>query len=773
MQLALRPYVTPGVAIAGAALIAVNTAVPIAAMRPIAEPRQQLHSVEHHAVQLTAGPDFFGPWVDLFTNTANNLVAMGSDNGWGNLLEQILTDPSSLSRLPEVFDFLTTLMPSVSGADPITVLLSPILTIGMGLIGPLVTVNNEFYEILDQIFRPNDFLDPFAAIFTAIPRLLDAWLNGTATLDIAGVHIPLFNGILVPGQNLVIDLTADDVVNGLKIGDQTIASLLDQTGIGTLEVSGMLTGLLDSLGMGDQTPVDVIDTLGLGDLQVASVFMTVLDAVGIGNPTIEEILDQIGVGDLQVADIAIDITHALGFDNPTVVDIAGDVGLADLKLADLGMDVLNALGIGDPTVSELLGDLGADSLTLNGLLQTVVEALGLAGQTPASLIDALGGGDLTTHEVITSLLNGLGLGNQSMMDLVSQAGIANVNMGDVFVSVLGDAGNTSMLDVVNALGLGSVTVEQFTDLLGITNLSLGTVFGNLHNMGLIGNITINDFIAATGGTPLAKGGDSSFIDAMAGQTIGSILEQQGMLTAPISSLLGDMGNQTLAEMISATFVTTVGEMLASSGFADMTLTELVLANMPDQPLADLLGVTADTPLADLINQLVPADQTIVDMLNQAGIGDLNLSALLDQMFGDQTVANALDDNGVGSMHLDDIIRQALGTQSVNDMLNEFGLGGQSLSDLLDQFFGTMTVHDGLIDLGLGDQTLNELIDSLFGTSTVSSLLGAFGDQTVNELLTSLGMGDLTVINAQIEEFYGSLSYWLDGLGNQIAAVLGG
>lgn len=773
MQLALRPYVTPGVAIAGAALIAVNTAVPIAAMRPIAEPRQQLHSVEHHAVQLTAGPDFFGPWVDLFTNTANNLVAMGSDNGWGNLLEQILTDPSSLSRLPEVFDFLTTLMPSVSGADPITVLLSPILTIGMGLIGPLVTVNNEFYEILDQIFRPNDFLDPFAAIFTAIPRLLDAWLNGTDTLDIAGVHIPLFNGILVPGQNLVIDLTADDVVNGLKIGDQTIASLLDQTGIGTLEVSGMLTGLLDSLGMGDQTPVDLIDTLGLGDLQVASVFMTVLDAVGIGNPTIEEILDQIGVGNLQVADIAIDITHALGFDNPTVVDIAGDVGLADLKLADLGMDVLNALGIGDPTVSELLGDLGADSLTVNGLLQTVVEALGLAGQTPASLIDALGGGDLTTHEVITSLLNGLGLGNQSMMDLVTQAGIANVNMGDVFVSVLGDAGNTSMLDVVNALGLGSVTVEQFTDLLGITNLSLGTVFGNLHNMGLIGNITINDFIAATGGTPLAKGGDSSFIDAMAGQTIGSILEQQGMLTAPISSLLGDMGNQTLAEMISATFVTTVGEMLASSGFADMTLTELVLANMPDQPLADLLGVTADTPLADLINQLVPADQTIVDMLNQAGIGDLNLSALLDQMFGDQTVANALDDNGVGSMHLDDIIRQALGTQSVNDMLNEFGLGGQSLSDLLDQFFGTMTVHDGLIDLGLGDQTLNELIDSLFGTSTVSSLLGAFGDQTVNELLTSLGMGDLTVINAQIEEFYGSLSYWFDGLGNQIAAVLGG
>lgn len=773
MQLALRPYVTPGFAIAGAALIAVNAAVPTAVLRPQAVTLPNLHSVEHRAVQLTATPDFIAPWVDLVSNTATNLAAMGSDNGWGNLLMQIFSDPSSLSRLPEVFDFLTSIMPSISGDDPIEVLLSPILTMGMGLIGPLVTVNNAWYEIMEQIFRPNDFLDPFAAIFTAVPRLLDAWLNGTDTLDIAGVHIPIFNGILVPDQNFTIDLTAGDVVSGLNIGDDTIAHLLDETGIGTLQVADMLTGLLTSVGLGDQTPVDVIDMIGLGDLQVASVLATVLDAVGIGDPTIAQIMDQIGIGNVEVADIAIDIVHALGFDNPTVTDIANDVGLGELKIADLGMDVLNALGIGDPTVSGLIEQIGGGDLTLNGLLQTAVDALGLGGATPASIISDLGGGDLTTHEVITSLLTGLGLGNQTMNDLMSEAGVLNVNMADVFISVLGPAGNTSMLDVVNDLGLGTVTVEQFTDLLGITDLSLGTIFGNLHNMGLIGNLTINDFIAATGGTPLDKGGDTLFVDAMGGQTIGSILEQQGMLTSPISSLLGDMGNQTLAEVISANFAMTLGEMLASSGFADMTLTELVLANMPDQPLADLLGVTGSTPLSDLINQLVPADQTIVDMLNDAGIGNQTLSELLNQTFGDQTVANALDDGGVGSMQLDDIIRQALGPSTVNDMLNQFGIGGQSLSDLFDQFFGTMTIHDGLIDLGLGDQTLNELIDSLFGTATVSSLLGAFGDQTVNELLASMGMTDLTVINAQIEEFIGGMAYWLDGLPNQIAEILGG
>lgn len=774
MQLALRPYVTPGVAIAGAALIAVNAAIPAAVLRPLGEAREALPSVQHHPVQLTAGPDFFGPYVDLFNNTAANLVAMGSDNGWGNLLEQIFTDPSSLSRLPEVFDFLTSIMPSISGSDPIMVLLSPILTIGMGIIGPMVTLNDAWQDILNQIFNPNDPLDPFAAIFTAAPRLLDAFLNGTSTIDVAGIHVPAFNGILVPGQNLTIDLTASDVVDGLKIGDMTVASLLDQTGIGTLPVAGMLTGLLDTVGLGDQTPVDLLDTLGLGDLEIASVLTTVLDAVGIGNPTISDIMDQLGIGNVEVADLVIDLTHALGFENPTITDIAGDVGVADLKLADLGMSVFNALGIGDPTVSDLMAQIGADDLTLNGLLITAVDALGLGGQTPASIIDALGGGDLTSHEVITSLLNGLGLGNQSVMDLLSQAGVANADMGQIAISILGDAGNTSMADVLDYAGFSNVTVGDLTDMMGITNLSLGTLFSNLEGMGLIGHLSINDFLVATGASPLPKGGDDQYLaDMMGDQTIGSILAEQGMLDQPLSAMLGEMGTQTLAEVIQANFAMTLGDMLAQSGMADLTLNELVLSMMPDQPLSELLGVTGNTTLADLIDQMVPSNVTIVDMLNDAGIGDQHLSDLLNQFLGDQTVANALDDGGVGSMHLDDIISQALGPQTLNDMLNDFGIGGQSLSDLFDQFFGTTTVHDGLIDLGLGAQTLNELIDSLFGTSTVSSLLGDFGTQTLDELLASLGLGDLSVINAQIEEFFGSMAYWLDGLPNQIAEILGG
>ncbi|MGB3895002.1 MAG: hypothetical protein WA942_12225 [Mycolicibacter sinensis] len=772
MQLALRPYVTPGVVIAGATLVAVNAAVPTAVLKPPAEIREVLPDVQHRPVALTAGPDFFQPYADLFNNTATNLVAMGSDNGWGNLIMQILSDPSSLSKLPEVIDFLTDPMPQISGSDPMMIMLSPLLTMGMGLIGPLVAVNNAWHDINEQIWNPTNPMDPFAAIFTAPAVLLNAYLNGTDTLDILGIHIPAWNGILVPGQNLELDLTAGDLVNGLNIGDQTVASLLDQTGIGTMSVAGMLTGLLDTLGLGSQTPVDLLDSLGLGDQQISSVLTTVLDAVGIGDPTITDIMSQLGIGDVEVADLVIDLTHALGFDNPTVTGIADSIGVADLKLADLGMSVFNALGIGDPTVSGLLGQIGADDLTLNGLLNTAVDALGLGGQTPASLIDALGGGDLTTHEVITSLLGGLGLGNQTLFDLLSQAGVADADMGEIAISILGDAGDTSMLDVLEAAGFANVTVKDLTDLLGVTNLSLGTVFGNLQSMGVIGNLTINDFIAATGGTPLDKGGDTSLISALGGQTLGQILADQGMLDSPLSALLGDMGTMTLADMIRENFSMPLIDMLAGSGMADMTLNELVLTMMPDQPLSELLGDMGNTTLTDLINQLVPANMTIVDMLNDAGIGDQHISDLLNQFLGDKTVAGALDDGGMGSMHLDDIIRQALGGQSLNDMLSDFGIGGQSLSDLFDQFFGDLTVSGALIDVGLGDQTLNELIDSLFGASTVSSLLGDFGTQTVDELLASMGLGDLTVINAQIEEFFGSMAYFLDGLPNQIAAVLG-
>ncbi|MEZ0384960.1 hypothetical protein [Mycobacterium sp. pW045] len=765
MQLALRPYVTPGVAIAGATLIAVNGAVPAAVLRPQADLPQVQH-VEHHPVQLTA--DFIGPWTDLFNNTATNLVAMGTDNGWGNLLEQIFSDPSSLSRLPEVFDFLTSIMPSISGEDPLMVLLSPILTIGMGIIGPMITVNDAWQDILNQIFNPSDPLDPFAAIFTAPARLLDAFLNGTSTIGALGIDAPAFNGILVPGQNLIIDMTAGDLVDELKIGDETIAGLLDQMGIGTLPVAGMLTGLLDSLGMGDQTPVDVLDSLGLADLEVANVLTTLLDAVGIGNPTIAELMDQLGIGDVQVADIVIDFTHALGFDNPTVVDIADSVGVADLKLADLGVSMLNALGIGDPTVNELLGDLGADDLTLNGLLHTAVDALGLGGTTTEGLLDAIGIGTQTTHEFFGSLLEGLGLGNQTIMDLLGQAGLADADLAQLAVTVLGEYGNVSVADVMEYAGFSTVTVGDITDLMGITNMSLGTIFGNLAP--ITGNLTINDMLVATGMTPLDKGGDDLLADAMTSTTIASILGDQ--LNDPLISMLGEMGDATLADMIQENFSMTLGQMLADSGMGDQTLLELVLAGMPDQPLAELLGPLGTTTLSDLINQLIPADQTIADMLEEAGIGNQHLSELLNQFFGDQTVANALDDGGLGSMHLDDIISQALGTQSLNEMLNEFGLGGQSLGDLFDQFLGSMTIGDALIDAGLGSQTLNELIDSMFGDSTVSSLLGDFGTQTVDELLASMGLGDLTLINAQIGEFFGSVSYWLDGLGDQIAEILG-
>lgn len=766
MQLALRPYVTPGVAIAGAALIAVNTAVPLTALQSAPAPRQQLDNVVHHPVQLTA--DFFGPYVDLFNNTAANLVAMGTDNGWGNLLEQIFSDPSSLSRLPEVFDFLTSLMPQISGEDPLMVLLSPILTIGMGIIGPLVTVNDAWQDILNQIFNPSDPLDPFAAIFTAAPRLLDAFLNGTSTIGALGIDVPAFNGILVAGQNLVIDMTAGDLVDELNIGDETIAGLLDQIGIGTMPVAGMLTGLLDSLGMGDQTPVDVLDSLGLADLEVAGVLTTVLDAVGIGNPTIAELMDQLGIGDVQVADLVIDLTHALGFENPTVVDIADSVGVADLKLADLGMTVFNALGIGDPTVNELLGDLGADDLTLNGLLHTAVDALGLGGTTTGGLLDAIGIGTQSTHEFFGSLLDGLGLGNQTIMDLLSQAGLADADVAQLAVVVLGESGNVTVADVMGFAGFGTVTVGDITDLMGITNMSVGDIVGNLEPY--TGVLTINDMLAATGMTPLDKGGDALLADSLASMTIASVLGDQ--LNDPLISMLGDMGTATLADMIQENFSMTLGQMLADSGMGDQTLLELVLAGMPDQPLAELLGPMGATTLSDLINQLVPADQTIADMLDEAGIGNQHLSELLNQFLGDQTVANALDDGGLGSMHLDDIISQALGPQSLNEMLNEFGLGGQSLGDLFEQFLGTMTIGDALIDAGLGSQTLNELIDSMFGDSTVSSLLGDFGTQTVDELLASMGLGDLTLINAQIGEFFGSMSYWLDGLGDQIAEILG-
>src|SRR5690625_2422524 len=70
MLLATRPYVTGGVAIVGASLIAVA---------PVAAPLPALPDLQSPAMRLTAGEGFFDAWADVFNTASANGTTLANN----------------------------------------------------------------------------------------------------------------------------------------------------------------------------------------------------------------------------------------------------------------------------------------------------------------------------------------------------------------------------------------------------------------------------------------------------------------------------------------------------------------------------------------------------------------------------------------------------------------------------------------------------------------------------------------------------------------------
>ena len=296
----LRPYMTTGMGIAGAAMIAVVPAAP-----QLPEVARQLNQAEHRAVALTADlGDIFTPYTDLITNTANNMASLGQHAFDFPILKQFLSDPiGSLTHIPDALVMLNTLLPSVetiSSGLPIEIgtELTPTLGVLLSAIGPFITLGNAFSDLISQIF---DFSDPLGALFALLgapATLLDAFLNGQDGLDFAGIHLPVFNGLLAPAQPFDLTLTIGQLVDMTGMGGLTVGDLADQAGLSDMPVAGVVTGVLDSVGLGGASITDLADQFGFGDLSLSELMIGLLDTMGIGNPTISGLADMAGLGDL-------------------------------------------------------------------------------------------------------------------------------------------------------------------------------------------------------------------------------------------------------------------------------------------------------------------------------------------------------------------------------------------------------------------------------------------------------------------------------------------
>ncbi|MGV0627590.1 hypothetical protein [Mycolicibacter minnesotensis] len=525
-QLMLRPYLTAGIAVAGAGIIAV---APIAPVLPATSPAP-LTSAQLHTVQLA------NAWSDLFTNTTDNLASINANADWAGMFQvftAMFTNPLGVlgavtSVTPDVTTDLTSLPVSVS------VQLPPALELLIANLASQAATLNAFNDVLGDLGNPATAGN---ALLNGPAVILDAYLNGQQNLSLLGgmITIPVFNGILAPQQDLQIELNLAGLLDALglsnlDLSNLNVADLLEQLGLGDLTLGGLLgelglggQGLGDLLGLGSNITDlgGLLGFLGLGDLGLGSFSLTgILSGLGLDtgvdlnslslddvlgifgiNSTINlglgDLLTNLGFGGLVNQDLG-DLLSGLGLLSPVLGALNSTIGgilnavpgvgvlLGPLLNNVLGagdlLGALNTVNLGDllggqsisETVGSLLGALGVSlvpgDLTIGGILEGLGFADGTGALTLEDLLGGLGGGLLGLD--ITGLLNGLNLD-----DLLGGLGLDGLSLN--LADLVGDLSGLNLGDLLGDLGLGDLASVSIGSFGGMFTLLLEAVPGQI------------------------------------------------------------------------------------------------------------------------------------------------------------------------------------------------------------------------------------------------------------------------------------------------------
>jgi hypothetical protein len=383
MQQALRPYVTAGIALVGASMIAVT---PMVAPPP---------SPQVRAVQLVDA------WSDLLTNTITNLDNIASNADQSDITQvfsALFTNPLG------VLDALTNLDPTVTtttGTDPllqVSVELTPALEYILGQLGATGATDEAINGVVSQLQA--DPSNAFSILYEGTATILNAYLNGADNVSLLGgiIDIPLFNGVLAPEQTATVDVNLTDLLNALGLGDLNLgnldlSSLLGQLGLGNLDLgqlfndlqlngsplsdAGLGTLLADGPNGGITTLGELLSFLGLGSLSTETLTTALTNAGlltgALDTPAVVALLNNIDLGTLLGLDT--NITGTLN----TALNV-GDL-LTALDLSNLPLNLSDLGDLSNLTLADLLGDLGLGNLAdvsvspLGGLITELVDTV--------------------------------------------------------------------------------------------------------------------------------------------------------------------------------------------------------------------------------------------------------------------------------------------------------------------------------------------------------------------------------------------------------------
>ncbi|MBS9536152.1 hypothetical protein KIH27_21440 [Mycobacterium sp. M1] len=403
--------------------------------------------------------------------------------------------------------------------------------------------------------------------------------------------------------------------------------------------------------------------------------------------------------------------------------------------------LVNAAGLGDQTLTGLLTQAGIGDKPLDGLLTGLLDQVGFGHLTPVDLLNQFGPGEDSLSSVLIGLLNSSGVGNPTMADLLGTLG--GFDQSDSVASLLIALLNSS------EVGVGNPTIGGLLlDFLG-PNQTVGGLLSDL--LGAQGN----DSLASLVDPSLTVGGLLS--QFLGNPPLTDFFDELGIGNLTLGSVIGDalgsMGNDTLLDLLNNGFLgagvtgnTGLVALLNDLIPPGMTLSDLLNGNLGSQTLGELLA-QAPAP-AEIGGVAIPAGTSLADiqftqLLTLAGIGDTPLAELspenaslinkignptLNALLGTNTVGQTLDNLGLGHATIDQLL-QAMGINTVT-------LG--SLLDGLGNLSGNVTLEQFFTDLGF-NPTLSEIVDRLLSGLGVS-------DTTLNSIFSDLGMDNVGLGN---------------------------
>lgn len=393
--------------------------------------------------------------------------------------------------------------------------------------------------------------------------------------------------------------------------------------------------IVDRLGMGTQTIAGILDQTGLADESLATLASRLLDTVGINSDS--SVLDVLNPPpDLTLGDVLTELVNASFGADVTVTGMISQLTSDTATVGDLMTFGLDMLGIGNKTLVEVVNGGPVGGLTLE---QVIVNMLQQGGdQTPAQLLAANPSlADATLGEIVLTLPpTDNAPGYDSMGDEPMTALLASDTAGGIGLQTIRELGGipsgiagAAQCAVVSAMGLscgatlndylGPNTVSQ--TLQGLTSSTNSSVDPDVHAGTSLSNITLANLLNGTG--PFAN------------MPLSQIVTGLDLNTPTISTLLTDLG------------------------FADKDIDTLLAVSFPSLFSTPLLSVLnawglGTLPVDTVIDRL-NLDVTITTLLERLGWGDLQVDSVLNDLLGGVSIGDIVNDLGFGDTTIDTLV----------------------------------------------------------------------------------------------------------------------